>query len=454
MKSYRGRLAVVMAMVAIAGVVVAMTSGEEGDDVTVVAMFEDASPIVTGNEVKASGVTVGNVESVTLRDGLARVEMRVERSVLPLYEDASAEITLKDLLGERYIKLARGSQGTGMADDSLWIPVEQTRSGVDLQDILNDVDNPTGTALAALVTTLGEAANNQGEKIAEGIEALAPAMRQTDRLGTMLSEHNELLSRLVDNVEPVVRELADGRGTKLDGLVESTVRTLSAVAAERESASATLRRLPGTLSKAQRTLAKVAGVSADAAPTLASLRPVTSDLRDVGKELHTFADVVDPALASLSPVLERADELLDQAGPLVNALRPAGADLRSVANDGRTLMEQALSKRLGNLMEFVKGWALSTSGYDGLSHYFRASIVTTPKALGTIADGAVPGDTDLSELADGLPKLPGASPTLPGADGDADQGATKDSGATGDGGATGLTEKQERSLLGQLLGGR
>lgn len=455
-QSYRGRLAVIVAVVVVAVAAIAMAPGQDGDEVTVVAMFEDASPIVAGNEVKASGVTVGGVESVTLQGGLARVEMVVERSVLPLYKDASAEITLKDLLGERFIKLSRGSEGSGMPDDALWIPVERTRSGVDLQDILNDVDNPTGTALAALVTTLGEAANGRGEKIAEGIEALAPAMRQTDRLGEMLSEHNELLAQLVDNVEPVVRALADGRGDKLDGLVDSTARTLSAVAAERESVAATLQRLPGTLRKAQRTLAKVADVSADAAPTLAALRPVTGDLREVGTELHAFADAVDPALASLSPVLERADELIDQAGPLVKTLRPAGPDLRGVAQHGRTLMEQALSKRLDNLMEFIKGWALSTSGYDGLSHYFRASIVTTPKALGTIADGAGPGGTDVSELAEGLPELPlgGSSPLPQTLGGDGGDGAKKDGGGATDGSATGLTETQERSLLGQLLGGR
>lgn len=455
-KFRRGRLAVIVAVVVVGAAAVAGIPGQDGEEVKVVAMFEDASPIVAGNEVKASGVTVGSVASVTLQDGLARVEMEVERSVLPLYQDASAEITLKDLLGERYIKLVRGSEGSRIADDALWIPVERTRSGVDLQDILNDVDNPTGTALAALVTTLGEAANGQGEKMAEGIEALAPAMRRSDRLGEILSAHNELLAQLVDNVEPVVRALADGRGDKLDGLVDSTERTLSAVAAERESAAATLQRLPGTLSKAQRTLAKVADVSADAAPTLAALRPVTGDLREVGNELHAFADAVDPALASLSPVLERADKLLDQAGPLVEALRPAGRDLRGVAQHGRTLMEQALSKRLDHLMEFVKGWALSTSGHDGLSHYFRAAIVTTPKALGTTADGATPGGADVSGLLAGRPELPlgGSSSPVHDPGGIGGDGALKDGGVSTQGSATGLTEMQERSLLGQLLGGR
>lgn len=419
-----------------AGTVAAVTE-TQGEDLSVTAVFADASPLIPGNEVKASGVTVGEVGSIALRQGRAHVEMIVERSVLPMHEDASATITSKDLLGERFINLERGSPSAPLLDEAGVIPESQTSRVVELQEVLNAVDDPTGTALAALVTTLGEGVNRQGPEIAAAISALEPAMRQTDELGHVLSEHNQLLTQLVDTVQPVAGALATDRGRSLDRLVGSSEQTLSAVATNRAAVQEMLRQLPATLDRARRSLGQVAGVADAATPTLASMRPVTDDLTGISGELRRFSDAADPALGSLPPVLDRAQALLDETAPLVRALRPFGEDLRGVTAASRTISEQALDTRLTNLMMLIRNWSLSTNGYDGLSHYFRGAIVPSPKAAGHTAAGPIPGSPDGP-----VPDVP-----LPG-----DSGALPDP-APGDS-ATGLTSEQEHSMLGQLLGGR
>lgn len=83
--------------------------------------------------------------------------MQIDRSVLPMHDDARATITEKDLLGERYIALDRGTAARPtLSEQNLRLGVRRTDRTVDLQDILNSVDDPTGTALGALVTALGE----------------------------------------------------------------------------------------------------------------------------------------------------------------------------------------------------------------------------------------------------------------------------------------------------------
>lgn len=422
-------------------------AGTDGDeDVTVTAVFGDASPLVPGNEVRAAGVTVGEISSISLQQGKAHVEMALEHSVLPLHEDAQAVITDKDLLGERYVRLERGSPSAPLLSEPAVIAEEHTDRVVSLQEVLNVVDDPTGTALAALVTTLGEGASGQGPQIAAAIKALKPAMRRTSDLGRVLGEQNELLSRLVANAQPVAEAMAGKRGQRFDRLVGSTEQTLSAVAAERQAVEDTLQRLPGTLSKARKALARVAGVADSATPTLAGMRPITDNLPDISHELRRFADTADPALASLRPVLRRADKMLDEAAPLVAALRPAGPDIRGVSKSYRVLAEEALSGRLTNLMEFIKGWALSTTGYDQLGHFFRASIPLTPKALGQLAGGPVPGAPD-SPVPD-LPVPEGEPAPLPGPGEDPVGNALP-----GDS-ATGLSQEQENQMLSQLLGGQ
>ncbi|MFR9805065.1 MlaD family protein [Pseudonocardia sp. RS010] len=428
-------------------------------DETVTAVFTDASPLVPGNEVRTAGVTVGEVDSVELQDGVARVTMTLRSSVLPLHTDAHATITDKDLLGERYVKLERGTPSAPTMDDPVVIPKEQTGRVVDLQEVLNAADDPTATALAALVTTFGEGVEGQGVATADVISALAPAMRQTDELGSLLSDQNELLSRLVGNVQPVAGALAADRGGKLDRLVGSAESSLSAVAADRQAVEDSLRRLPGTLADARRTLSQVAGVSDATTPTLAGIRPTTDDLQTISTEITAFADAADPALASLPPVLDRAKAMLDEARPFVDDLAPSGPDLESITRGYRPLSDEALTgPHLTDLMEFLKGWALSTTGYDAIGHYFRASVPATPKALGQIAGGAVPGapvapvpDLPLPQ-PDNLP-LPGHGPIPPeGPTSPNDNHAAPP--ADGTDSATGLTGRQETDMLGQLLGGR
>jgi phospholipid/cholesterol/gamma-HCH transport system substrate-binding protein len=424
------------------------------DDVELVAVFTDAAPLYPGNEVKADGVTVGQIEGIDLVDGKAQVRMEVKRSILPLHADAKATITQQDLLGERYVALERGNPSTPALDpDHLVLSEANTARSVDLQSILNGVDRPTDVALGALITTLGEGADGRGADIAAGIQALRPAMQQTDELSNILSDQNALLAHLVDAAQPVLRAVAVDNGEKIDSFVGSANQMLTTVANNRAATQDTLQRLPATLASAQQTLAHVADVADAATPTLASIRPVTHDLRDISGELREFSDAADPALAALRPVLDRGQKLIDEARPVAQDLRPAGKGIRDTAAGGRRFVGTALSgPALEDLLQFMKNWSLVTNGYDGLSNYFRVSETTTLKALGTTGAGPIPGLPDAPVPGVVAPQLP-----LPGSLAPAPHPKT-DHPAPGGGsppnrGATGLNEQQENSLMDRMLGG-
>jgi phospholipid/cholesterol/gamma-HCH transport system substrate-binding protein len=425
-----------------------VVSNDDNGPIKVDAVFADASPLVAGNVVKASGVEVGKITAVKLRDGKADVQMLVDRSVLPLHNDVSATITTQDLLGERFVRLERGSPDAPVLKAPMVIGEHSTHRVVDLQDVLNSVDTPTSTALAALVTQSGEGLKGKGQQADKALAALAPAMTQTRDLAAILAEQNGLLTRLVDNAEPVAAALGAADGRHLDHLVDTANTSLGVVASERESLRSSLRLLPGTISSARATLAQLAGVADPTTRTLASLRPVTNDLNDISGELQRFADAADPALASLPPVLDRANDLLGEAAPVVAALRPAAQDLVPTAAAAQQLSSGALSgESLTNLMEFVKGWSMATSDYDSISHYFKAMVPLSPNAVGDTAAGLVPALPD--DTAHGLP-VPKA-PQLPqkGRHNTASTGST-----TSNDSATGLSEQQENSLVDQLLGGQ
>lgn len=435
------RPAVITITIVVAAVLAAFSTivvvNQEDKDVTVTAYFNDASPLVPGNVVKASGVDVGKITDLAVHDGKARVEMKVDPAVLPLHQDARAIIQPVSLLGERHIELKRGSSESPSLGEHPVISADRTERSVDLGDVLNSVDDPTGTALAAMVTTLGEGTRGRGADIAAAVKALRPSLGRTHALARTLNQQNGLLTHLLDNVQPVAGAIAADGGRRLDRLVGSAETTLSAVADRRQALKSALHDLPSTLTTAQRTLGRLAGVADSGATTLKSLRPVTGNLKNISSEVRRLADAMQPALASARPVLRRGQALLDEAGPLARALQPAGPYLRGVAGSARPLVE-GLDARFRDILDFVKFWAMSTNGYDGISHYFRGHVVDTPQDVAQIPGVPMPTKKPalpkLGAAAGGLlkPVLPGSQP----------------------GNATGLTPQQENSLVGQLLGGQ
>ncbi|MBQ0923532.1 MlaD family protein [Saccharopolyspora endophytica] len=446
-----------LALASVAAVVATgFTAAGMGDDedVSLTVMFRDASPLIPGNLVRLGGVQVGEIESVELHNGQAAVRMRLDPSVLPLHRDATAKIRPVTLLGERFIELGRGSDSAPEMDEPLLIPAQRTSRAVDLDEVLNSLDDPTSAALAALVTTLGEGTGGQGANVDEALKALAPAMQNTRELGSVLEQQNAVLGQLVDRTSPVAQALAERNGGNLDQAVESGKQLLASVASQRQAMMDSLAQLPGTLQKANQVLSEVSGVAEAGTPVLRDVRPVTDDLTQITNELNAFADAADPAMGSLPPVLDKAKGLLDQAAPAIRDLKPGTDQLPGVSASAHRLVGD-LTPEMTTVLDFVKYWAMSTNGRDGLGNYFRAFVVTTPQSLlqypgvGVGPPGA-PTPAPVPELP--IPGVPGVPPPVPGLP--SLPGLAGPPAANSDGSATGLDQSQETALVDQLLGGR
>jgi len=450
---------------ALAGTLVATGTaigGRDGDDL-VRARFASAAPLVTGNQVKVDGVVVGTVEELAVRDGVAEVSMELDEKAMPIHDDARLTIRPVSLLGERYVDLDRGSASAPVLDSGEVIPVEQTHTSVGLDEVLNTVDDPTGEGLKALVTTLGEGLQDNGANVDEALRALAPSLGETQQLAAVLREHNELLSRLVEDFEPVAGALATRDGKAMEQLIASSDRVLAVVRERQVDLDQTLERLPGTLQTLRSTLGHLRSTAAETGPTLAELRPLTDRLPEIAAELQLFADAMDPALAYSQPVLERADELLRAAAPVAAAARQAGPGLARTAGGVRKVSAE-LTRNRESLFNWLRYWALSTNGRDGLSHYFRVNASLNQATLtGLLPTEAAPEAQTKPEpvTAPGAGLVPdllgGIGGLLNGPGGLLGQGGLLDlqkSRAGAHDNPTGLSAQQERDLLGLLLGGQ
>ena len=434
--------------------------------VVISAIFNDSSPLVAGNKVQLFGVQIGTIKSVSLQEGKARVDMDVDRSVLPLHADATAKIMPVSLLGERYVQLDRGSDTAPVAPEGAPIPVQRTSSAVDVDQLLNTLNDPTSASLAAAVTTLGDGVAGQGNKVAAAVGALQPTMKDTGKLADLLDQQNGVLDHLIVQAQQVSSSTAP----QLGNLVDSTNKTLSTVAANRKNLDSSVGVLPSTLDSFQQTLGSLSKTADVTKTNLSSLRPLTDNLDQTSKELKGFADAAKPALKSLPDALDDANDALIQARPVVDELKPAAHDLNGIAGSAQPLAADLLrhqpgvASHLENLMTAVANWAMATSNYDGLSHYFAAVVVAQPNQLanagaGALPSGILPPNTFNPVAPDpnnpGVPSGPGLPgvPAFPRVSPPQEQGNSTPPVNNGDGGASGLSAAQEQGMFGQLLGG-
>ena len=130
------------------GVIDAAGEEDRDDHYFVRAVFDNASTLVAGEDVKIAGVPVGAVSEMDVtEDNKAAVTLRIdEEAFTPFKQDASCVIRLQGLIGERFVECEPGTAGAaeletvdeGDGEGEYLLPVENTSSPVDL-DLVNDV---------------------------------------------------------------------------------------------------------------------------------------------------------------------------------------------------------------------------------------------------------------------------------------------------------------------------
>lgn len=166
------------------------------------ATFDDVTGLLINDNVKVAGVRVGKITSIKVRDGKARVTMRVKDSMkLPV--DTAAAIRWRNLLGQRYLYLYPGDASTTLQPGAEFA---ETISVVDLGELLNRL-GPIVQAIEPakvnefLDTIVGALSGNEA-KIGRALDNLA-AVAKT------LGDRDEAVGRLVGNLDTVAGAVAD-----------------------------------------------------------------------------------------------------------------------------------------------------------------------------------------------------------------------------------------------------
>ncbi len=188
------------------------------------AEFQTAQAVVPGQgqTVNVAGVKVGELGEVTLRNGVAVVQLKIDNKYAPIYKDATMLLRPKTGLKDMVVEMDPGTPEAGALKEGESIPVEQTAPDVNLDEILAVLDTDTRTYLQILVSGGGEAleGDDTPAHLRETFKRFEPTNRDLERITSLLKDRRRNLSRVVHNFALLTNELGN-RDNQLTELVAS-----------------------------------------------------------------------------------------------------------------------------------------------------------------------------------------------------------------------------------------
>lgn len=345
-------------------------------------VFTNASQVVGGGTVRIGGTQVGTIKSIELngRDQ-AEIEISVSGEFAPLRKGASAVVRAQGSAGiaSRYIDLSPGSGTEPELRDGATIPVDQTTSQVELDQIFKTIDPKTR---AGLQKTIGgfsqwyEGREAQGNASARELPKAVTAFR---RFAADVNAETAQFERLLTTSAQAMGTLAS-QNQRLTSLINGAGRTVEALGSDTRSLTTALDTTPDALRQGS--------------AALRELRPALTDLRGLvdasdapSRTLLPFLKEATPVANAAVPVFRQLRELVDTPGAgndVLDGLRdlpPLERSTRVAFPSGIKALKTS-TPMLGfsrpyapDLMAWFRSFGQAAATYDDGGHYFSTAPV-------------------------------------------------------------------------------
>jgi phospholipid/cholesterol/gamma-HCH transport system substrate-binding protein len=188
-------------------------------------IFDQVAGLNLQSAVRIAGVKVGDVRTIALENGKARVVLGVSNDV-PVYADASVSLGSIGILGEKFVDLDPGHSAKGPFPANSPLPSKAGVSLDNLMETLADIGkNVKGVTQSLNESIGGEQGRQKLDEIVDNIRVLTAEFR------AMSQENHGAINHTLANVEALSTDLRD-RLPKLAQQFETVGRNLNAILEE------------------------------------------------------------------------------------------------------------------------------------------------------------------------------------------------------------------------------
>lgn len=168
--------------------------------------FRDVQTLALGAKVKLGGVAIGEVDSITTRDYVATVGVRISER-FPLRTGTRFQIRFSTPLGEDFVSAMEPAQERPPLSDGAVVPLDSTSEAPTIEDAfaaLSLLLNGGGLdKLRTIVTELDTALTGRGSTARD-------VLRRLDAVVASLDDHRADIDRALDGLAELGTRLADG----------------------------------------------------------------------------------------------------------------------------------------------------------------------------------------------------------------------------------------------------
>lgn len=297
------------------------------------ATFAETAGISPGNgqEVRIAGVPVGQITDAHVDPGgHAVVEMRL-RGDHPIHRNARLVIRPKSPLNEIFVNVDPGGPPSPELTDGAVLPLANSTSAIQIDQVLGHLDDDTRDALGALLAESDVALAAASRDLPAALRSADGLLNDLQPVVVELERRRAAIAELVGGLAAVSTAVGGDEG-RLSTLTDSLNRTLRVVNGRGGEVDATLAELPRLSTALDGATGAVTDLAGELNPALRRLNDASAlpDALDrTEQSLGTLRDTVRAA----RPALDQARAVAGDLRPFAHDLRPAGRDLAAISAD-------------------------------------------------------------------------------------------------------------------------
>jgi len=400
-------LLIAAVVVAVVAVVLIASGGEDSSDgYKVRAIFDNGGFMVTGEEVRVAGATVGEIESVDVsmpgetvayengkgveKPGKAIIVMNItDPGFQDFRQDATCQIRPQSLIGEKFVdcrttlprapgskpappleQIKDGKPGAG----EYLLPLGSNGTSVD-PDLINDIYSlPYAQRFRLIFNELGGGLAGRGEDIEELVKRANPVLRDVDRVFGILSAQRKQLAQLAADSDAILGPLARER-RHFAGFITNSGAAAEASAEKGPELEEALRKFPTFLGEFRKTMVDLKTFSDAGTPLFDDFGTAAPSLTDATKTLTPFSEALTVSLKSLGDAGEASGPIFREADPVVRkASELAKTGVEPTENLAKLFVNLKQTGGWDGLTELIYGSSASLNGFDKYGHFGRTRV--------------------------------------------------------------------------------
>lgn len=359
-----------------------------GSPYTLTADFQDASGLVTGDNVLIGPAAVGTVSSIALTpDGRAAVGLSLDGGVGPLHQGTVARIFEDSLSGiaSRYVELEPGPSAAPAIRSGGTITATHTYSEVNIDELFDTFDPLTRAGLSNFIQ--GEAASlaGKGRAANRALQYLAPGLQSTAQVTAELARDEPAFDSLLVQGARAMQALA-ARSTQLSQLIANASTATGAIAGQSRALKDALTLLPGTLRRSSTAFSGLRTTLDRLDPLVAASKPAVRRLPQFLASLRALVSASIPTVGALDGLIHNpagTGDLTQLALATPQLARIAAGAFQDMVRQFNASTDQVsyLRQYWPDVIAALADLGQAGAYYDANGHYVRTQPALFPFAL-------------------------------------------------------------------------